>query len=209
MHYLSKVHVSSYQLRLESLIEARLQAGADKAAIDARIWDIFGENWAVMFTDLSGFSRYVAEYGIIHFLQNIHESQRIFDPCIEVHDGVLVKVEGDSMLVLFRQPDKAVECAIDMQHATTLYNRDKSDAEKILLCVGIGYGRILTIGDRDVFGEEVNAASKLGEDVAQAGQILVTGAVANAMQASASIGLELIDSKQAWIKSAYAVRYPD
>lgn len=208
MHYLSKVHASSYQLRLESLIEARLQPNADKAAIDARIWDIFGENWAVMFTDLSGFSRYVAEYGIIHFLQNIHESQRIFDPCIEAHDGVLVKMEGDSMLILFRQPDKAVQCAIDMQHATKRYNCDKSDADKILLCVGIGFGRILTIGDQDVFGEEVNAASKLGEDVATAGQILVTGAVANALQPRVEIRLEQLDSQQAWIKSAYTVHYP-
>ena len=47
----------------------------------------------------------------------------------------------------------------------------------MLLCVGIGYGRVLRIGDRDVFGQEVNAASKLGEDLATAGEILVTEAV--------------------------------
>ncbi|HUG94492.1 MAG TPA: hypothetical protein VML55_26985 [Planctomycetaceae bacterium] len=36
---------------------------------------------------------------------------------------------------------------------------------------------MLRIGDHDVFGAEVNAASKLGEDAAAAGEILVTGAV--------------------------------
>ena len=51
--------------------------------IDERIWDLFGEEWAVMFTDLSGFSRGVADFGIIHFLQIIYESQRVLIPCID------------------------------------------------------------------------------------------------------------------------------
>ena len=63
--------------RLESLIEERLKPGADAQKIDSRIWDLFGEEWAVMFTDLSGFSRQVAEFGIIHFLQMIYESHRL------------------------------------------------------------------------------------------------------------------------------------
>ena len=57
--------------RLEKLIEERLKPGADKDMIDQRIWDLFGEEWCVMFTDLSGFSRGVARFGIIHFLQTI------------------------------------------------------------------------------------------------------------------------------------------
>lgn len=41
------------------------------------------------------------------------------------------------------------------------------------------YGRALRIGDSDVFGAQVNAASKLGEDRAKGGEILVTGAFRN------------------------------
>lgn len=55
--------------RLEKLITERLQPGADKAQIDSRIWDLFGGTWAIMFTDLAGFSRAVSNFGIIHFLQ--------------------------------------------------------------------------------------------------------------------------------------------
>lgn len=208
MQYLSKIHPNSYLERLKKLLDERLLPGADKAAIDARIWDIFGEEWAVLFTDLSGFSRYVAEYGIIHFLQNIHESQRIFEPCIDLHDGVLVKVEGDSLLILFRQPAKAVECAIDMQRAAKNYNRDKSDAEKILLCVGIGYGRILTIGEQDVFGEQVNAACKLGEETARSWEILVTDAVAQAVCDLGCVdGLQPIESVPPGIDNAFRLLY--
>jgi len=54
------------------------------------------------------------------------------------------------------------------------YNKDKAPEEQILLCVGLGYGKVLRIGDQDVFGAEVNAASKLGEDTAEAWEILVT-----------------------------------
>jgi adenylate cyclase len=46
--------------------------------------------------------------------------------------------------------------------------------EQVLLCVGLGYGEMLRIGDEDVFGAEVNAASKLGEDTAKGWDIMVT-----------------------------------
>lgn len=163
--------------RLERLIEERLKPGADKKMIDQRIWDLFGEEWCVMFTDLSGFSRGVAQFGIIHFLQTIHESERLLIPVIEDHDGILLKTEGDSFLVIFRKPNKAIQCGIKMHEVLAEYNRDKAPEEQILLCVGLGYGKMLRIGDADVFGAEVNAASKLGEDTAEAWEILVTGSV--------------------------------
>src|SRR6266545_4697360 len=90
--------------RLEKLIEQRLEPAADKRAVDRRIWDLFGEDWCVLYTDLSGFSRNVAEFGIIHFLQVIHESRKLLIPVIEAHDGILLKTEGDSMLITFRNP---------------------------------------------------------------------------------------------------------
>ncbi|HPS58164.1 MAG TPA: adenylate/guanylate cyclase domain-containing protein [Spirochaetota bacterium] len=163
--------------RLERLIEERLKPGADKKMIDQRIWDLFGEEWCVMFTDLSGFSRGVAQFGIIHFLQTIFESERLLIPVIEDHDGILLKTEGDSFLVIFRKPNKAIQCGIRMHEVLFEYNKDKVAEEQILLCVGLGYGKMLRIGDADVFGSEVNAASKLGEDTADAWEILVTGSV--------------------------------
>ena len=36
---------------------------------------------------------------------------------------------------------------------------------------------MLRIGDRDVYGAEVNTAAKLGEDMAKAGEILISKAV--------------------------------
>lgn len=176
------VAVPASAKRLHQLIDSRVQPGADREAIDQRIWDLFGERWAVMFTDLSGFSRRVASFGIIHFLQVIQQSVRILAPIIERHDGILLKVEADSLLVIFRRPDRATECAIAMQRALVEFNRPLAPEDRILLCVGLGWGDVLRIGDEDVFGAEVNASSKLGEDIAKAGEILVTGAVRDACQ---------------------------
>ena len=46
----------------------------------------------------------------------------------------------------------------------------------IVLCVGVGFGKLIKLGDEDVFGHEVNLASKLGEDTAEGNEILVTRA---------------------------------
>lgn len=172
--YSFRIHSSASWQRLEKLIEARTQTDADKDLLDARIWELFGEQWAVMFTDLSGFSRRVNDYGIVHFLQTIYESHRLLVPCIDQHNGILLKIEGDSMLVIFKRPERALECALAMQSTLRSYNMRKTPSEQVLLCIGMGYGDMLKIGDEDVFGAEVNAASKLGEDTADPGEILIT-----------------------------------
>lgn len=193
--------------RLHKLIDERLAKGADREAIDARIWELFGEEWAVMVTDLSGFSRNAAKFGIIHFLQVLFESERIFTPIIEQHDGLLLKTEGDSMLVIFRRPEKAVQCAIAMNQALVGYNEGKADEDKVLLCLGLGFGRLLRIGDQDVFSNEVNAASKLGEDTAKAREILVTEAVQQALAPSGQYRFEHIDTIPPGSKAAFRLLY--
>src|SRR5258708_4449094 len=177
MLFRRRVNHTASEARLEKLITDRLEPAADREEIDRRIWDLFGEEWCVMATDLAGFSRRVAEFGIIHFLQTIQESERILVPVIEAHDGILLKVEGDSFLVIFRNTQKALRAAIEMQKTTQRYNQGKLPEEYVLLCVGLGFGHVLRFSDADVFGAEVNAASKLGEDIAKAHEILVTKAV--------------------------------
>jgi len=94
--------------RLELLIDERLKPGTDKARIDQRIWNLFGEKWAVLYTDLAGFSRNVAEFGIIHFLQTIHESHRLLVPVIQHGSGVLLKTEGEPFPVIPSRPSLLV-----------------------------------------------------------------------------------------------------
>ncbi|MCC6464666.1 MAG: adenylate/guanylate cyclase domain-containing protein [Planctomycetes bacterium] len=164
------------QQRINRLLRDRAQAGSDKEAIDRHMWELYGETWAVMFTDLAGFSRATERFGITHFLQVIFESFRVYIPIVEEHDGVLLKVEGDSMLVLFRHAKSALDCALAMQRAGDRYNRKRPLEERLLLSIGLGYGPVLKFGDQDVYGQEVNVACKLGEDIGEPGDILCSEA---------------------------------
>jgi adenylate cyclase len=202
------VRLKGGEVRLWGLIEERTKPGADKARIDRRLWDLFGEDWAVMFTDLSGFSRRVAEFGIIHFLQVIHEHKRLLLPNVAAYDGILLKIEADSFMVIFKRPESALACAIEMQHACQRHSRPLAPEEKVLLCVGIGFGRILRIGDTDVYGQEVNAAAKLGEDTARSNEILVTGAVRDACLSYPGVTFAEHAGAIAGSSRNYRVEYP-
>ncbi|MEI8256788.1 MAG: adenylate/guanylate cyclase domain-containing protein, partial [Deltaproteobacteria bacterium] len=119
--------------RLWRLIEARTRADADVQQVDARIWDLFGEELAVMFTDLTGFSRRVASFGIIHFLQEMFEQRRLLFPVIAEHDGILLKTEADSFLIVFKRARQALECAIEMQHVCQRFNERRPPEDQVLL----------------------------------------------------------------------------
>jgi class 3 adenylate cyclase len=207
MPFAYRINSTASQDRLERLIQRRLQPDVNKEEIDRNIWELFGEEWAVMYTDLVGFSRNVSEYGIIHFLQTIYESHRLLVPIIEEFGGILLKVEGDSLMVIFRTVNQAINCAVAMQQCCESYDQLKPDTERIMLCVGLGYGRLLRIGDSDVFGAEVNAACKLGEEAAKAWEILVTGTVRDKAGAMTGVTFEAIDYIPEGADKAYRVRY--
>ena len=193
--------------RLWKLVEERMDESSDTAAIDRRIWDLFGQEWAVMFTDLVGFSRQVARFGIIHFLQVILEQKRLLLPIIQRHDGILIKLEADSLLVLFRQASTAVTCAVAMQRACQAQSARRVAEDQVILCVGIGHGPVLKIGDDDVYGHEVNAASKLGEDTAEGNEILVTASARAAAGDPAGVAWEEIRTDFPGAETCYRVLY--
>ncbi len=196
--------------RLWALIAQRAKAGADVATttlIDRKIWDLFGETWAVMFTDLSGFSRQVQTFGILHFLQVIYEHKIMLEPVIAKYDGILIKQEADSLMLIFRRAASALRCGIEMQHVLEQVNEGRSAETKVLLCVGIGYGPILRIGDDDVYGNQVNAASKLGEDTAKAGEILITRAAMDAATEVDGVSYSKIDDRIPGSDENYRVKY--
>lgn len=207
MVYRRTISESASEDRLERLIEERVRQGSDRERIDERLWDLFGEEWCVMFTDLSGFSRNVEQFGIIHFLQTIYEAERLLIPVIEEHDGILLKTDGDSFVVIFRNVQKAIRASVAMQRTLHRYNADKPPEDRVLLCVGLGFGRVLRIGDSDVFGAEVNAASKLGEDIAKAWEVLVTHAVVERAGECEGISFEPIDKVPAGARKAYRMTY--
>lgn len=195
------------EARLWRLIASRCKDDADLKSIDQQIWDLFGEKWAIMFTDLAGFSRGAEAFGIIHFLQIIHEHNTLVAPIIDNHQGFLLKVEGDSLLAVFRRPESAVHCAVEMQRACQRISLRRNEEEAIRLCIGLGYGDVLRVGEHEVFGSEVNAASKLGEDTAESHDILVTQNMVSACKDIEDINFEEYKISIPGVSHASRVRY--
>lgn len=195
------------QAELWRLIDERAATHADTASVDRRIWEQFGDHGAVMFTDLAGFTRRSAELGITHFLQIILQSQKILRPVIADHEGTVFEVVGDSMLLWFKPVDLAIRCAVAMQQACREFNKEREPHDQVLLCLGVGYGRLLRVGNSRLAGAELNVASKLGEDIAEGYEILVSDAARKAVGELPQIEFRLTGITLPGSPEVYRVEY--
>lgn len=142
------------------------------AQVDAQ----FGEDRAVLVLDMSGFSRTTQRRGIVAFLLMIYEMRLIATPVIEANRGLVVKAEADNLFCLLADVPGAVAAARELIRQLDAVNLLLAEDRRIYASIGIGYGRVLNIDEEDLFGDEVNLASKLGEDIAQRSEILLTPA---------------------------------
>jgi len=159
---------------LEKLLQERNEHPENMAEIDAKINAAFGQNHAILVMDMSGFSRTTVRYGIIHFLAMIHRMHVIVKPIIAECGGTVVKEEADNIFAVFPDVKSAVEAAIDSLKQTAAVNTTLPPEMDIYLCIGIGCGDVLMLEGEDMYGSEFNLASKLGEDLAERGEILLT-----------------------------------
>ena len=166
--------VSRTRERLYKYLRERNEQPARCAEIDACIREDFAETVAVLVMDMSGFSRQTIRHGIIHFLAKIQRMHSIAIPLVEARGGVIVKLEADNIYAVFGAVADAVEAAVDIQQGMDAANTLLPDELDMHGEYGIGYGETLVIENEDIFGSEVNLASKLGEDLAQRGEILLT-----------------------------------
>lgn len=139
-----------------------------------RIWDTFGTKGAVFISDMASFSSTSRKVGVCHFLKMIHRTRQIVAPVIEANRGVLLKCDADNCYAFFKSADDAIRASFDVNSALYEANDSFDIGEQVNLSVGIDFGRVLLIGDVEFFGDPVNTASKLGEDLATRNEILVT-----------------------------------
>jgi class 3 adenylate cyclase len=159
----------------------------ERRHIEARLWKQFGAVKAVLIMDLSGFSLLTQKYGIVHYLSMVRRMQLTSQPIIEDNGGKVVKFEADNCFAMFDQPLDAVHAAIAINHAFEEINRGTDDRFDIRISSGIDYGKVLLIGGPDYFGATVNCASKMGEDTASPGEILISKAAFDQIPAEAAI----------------------
>jgi class 3 adenylate cyclase len=146
----------------------------ERHKIEATLWTEYGAEYAVFVLDMSGFSLLTRKYGIVHYLSMVRRMQLTTEPIVKSYGGSMIKYEADNCFAVFPDPLAAVNAAISMQHAFSAANLMTSDDLDIHIACGIDYGKILVVGHEDCFGDPVNRASKMGEDLACSGEILIT-----------------------------------
>ncbi len=171
----SQEQVNSRQA-LSQLLSDMISFPERRAEIARSIEDAFGQRKAVMALDMSGFSRTTQQHGIISFLLMIHQMQSICRPCVEQCGGTVIKTDADNLFCLFDAVADAVRASREIIARLDAANMVLPADRRLYVAFGIGYGQILNIGNEDIFGDEMNLACKLGEDIAEKGQILLTPA---------------------------------
>ena len=159
----------------------------ERQNIEHSLWDEFGAEYAVFVLDMSGFSLLTRKYGIVHYLSMVRRMQMTTEPIVKSYGGFMIKYEADNCFAVFPDPLAAVNAAIAMQHAFRAENLLTSEDLDIHISCGIDYGKILIVGHEDCFGDPVNRASKMGEDLAVAGEILITKEAMQMIPATAGI----------------------
>lgn len=163
---------------LRELLRARNEHPERLGEIDRTIRDRFTRTLSVLVLDMSGFSRLTQRYGIIHFLAMIERMQQLVLPVVSAprYGGRLLKLEADNVYAVFPDAPLAVDAAREVQRRLDAANVVLPADWDLHACIGIGHGDVLAVGDHEVYGNEMNLASKLGEDVGCGGEILLTEA---------------------------------
>ena len=180
----------------------------ERHQIEKALWDEYGAEYAVFVLDMSGFSLLTRKYGIVHYLSRVRRMQLTTKPIVKAYGGSMIKYEADNCFAVFPDPLAAVNAAIAMQHAFNAANLLTSDDLDIHIACGIDYGKLLIIGHEDCFGDPVNRASKMGEDIACSGEILVTREAMQMIPAEAGIRAHEISISISGITiPAYMIEY--
>ncbi len=146
-----------------------------KPAVQQLILEAFQRRKAVLALDMSGFTLTVRRDGILAYLCQIRRMQQITTPIVLAHQGSVVKNEADNLLAVFDDAQQAVRAALAMLQSAA--SASGGNVPAIVFSIGIDFGEVLLIEHADCFGDAVNLAYKLGEDIARPGEVLVTQAV--------------------------------
>ena len=143
---------------------------------------------AIFAADMVGYSRLMEadEEGTIA-RQKAHRKELI-DPKIAEHDGRIVKLMGDGMLVEFASVVDAVRCAVEVQQAMAEREGDVPEEQRIRYRVGINLGDIV-IEDDDILGDSVNIAARL-EAMAVPGGVMVSRAARDQIRDKLDLRIE-------------------
>jgi adenylate cyclase len=122
---------------------------------------------AILAADVVGYSRLMEadEAGTMAALKA--RRKEVLEPLVTKHQGRILKVTGDGVLVEFASAVNAIQCAVDLQHDMASANAGQPEDHHIVLRIGVNLGDV-TVEGSDLYGEGVNIAARL-ESLAEPG----------------------------------------
>ncbi|OBJ28319.1 adenylate/guanylate cyclase domain-containing protein [Mycolicibacter heraklionensis] len=133
----------------------------------------------VLFTDIEESTALNERIGDRAWVKLIARHDEMVQRLVTQHAGHVVKSQGDGFMIAFAQPEQAVRCAIDIQHALAS-RRGRKPQHPIRVRIGVHMGRSVRRGD-DLFGRNVAMAARVAA-AAEGGQILISGPVRDAVK---------------------------
>jgi len=122
----------------------------------------------IWISDMSGFTLLTHLQGPQKVMDMVFAMREIVSAAIRARRGHVFKCVADNVFAIFDSPLDALRAADDVR--TRLAGGTR-------VCIGIGHGPLMLFpGEEDYFGMEINLASKLGEDTACPGEVLLTEA---------------------------------
>jgi TolB-like protein/class 3 adenylate cyclase/Tfp pilus assembly protein PilF len=149
---------------------------------------------AVLAADVAGYTRLVGadeEGSLVQWKAHWHA---LIDPKIKEHQGRVVRITGDGLLVEFASVIAAVRCAVEVQRAMGASNAQVPREKRIEFRMGINVGDIIIDGT-DMWGEGVNVAARL-EALAEPGGICVSGRVQEDVRGKIDVAFEDTGERQ-------------
>lgn len=175
-----------------------------RATLEAGLWARFGTEQTVLVLDMAGFTTKVQTHGLLFFLRKIRYMQKTVGPLLTQWNGRLVKFEADNVYAVFTSSLDAVRCALSIHEAFHNLTNGLPDVDNVVVSIGIARGRILMIPGHDFFGDAVNLASKLGEDLAGHRETFISADLLADVSGEPGIKVEPLDMAVGGIRLAAA-----
>jgi len=176
-----------------STINAAQAEGLAADAIERRVWERHGTTCAMLALDSSGMTRTTRALGIVHFLSRFVQMRDLAQTSLERHGCLKWRSFADNLFAEFPTADAALTAALEIHRTLRERRIMLTDAEPYRVCIAVGHGRVLDNGALGVLGDEMNITAKLGEDIAAAGETLLTEAGYRALTAHSNLVVEKMD----------------
>jgi adenylate cyclase len=134
---------------------------------------------AILIVDMAGFSDLMETEGEEAAMAAVRQMLAVAAPIVRAHGGRIIKKWADDFMAEFPAASGAEAAALEIVRHHPC-------------CAGLGWGPVKRkrflgfLWTTDLFGNEVNRASKLGEDQARRGEVLCTPAMRRQLAAEAA-----------------------